>query len=282
MVVCCSVTASLFMQAQEQKSRNFFIYEQAVKPDCFVDYLKAVQEEWNKASEYKISFYPVNTWSTGDFHYYFIIPIENMASIDALTLAWMKFHEELKAKMGDQAYVELMKNSADTVDYSQYYVYTFRPDISYIPQNPRLKPEERTYAKWDFYYVKAGKEKEFEAITREFITVLKSENFSGIYDVAYGSFGTQMPVYVVWTPARNAGDYYETQNKTVMSQAAMEKIQGLWQKLYKLVKRIESKDAYYNPELSYTPPPIQLPIPAKKKTKIKMGITAAEKKRSEE
>jgi hypothetical protein len=37
----------------------------------------------------------------------------------------------------------------------------FRPDISFLPENERLKPEEIGYYTWDYVWLIPGKEAEF-------------------------------------------------------------------------------------------------------------------------
>ncbi len=72
--------------------------------------------------------FPFYVFTTDDFYYYFVWPIENYASLDSL----FKAIGEWVAKMGDDNWQALVKSGEDTYEYMKWSIVHHRPDLSYM------------------------------------------------------------------------------------------------------------------------------------------------------
>ncbi|OVE79852.1 hypothetical protein BVY01_01415 [bacterium I07] len=66
----------------EEKKNTYILVDVIVKPSMEREFVAAVKEEVAIYSKYGYT-YSWTTYSTGDRHYYFAIPIKNHADIDA-------------------------------------------------------------------------------------------------------------------------------------------------------------------------------------------------------
>jgi hypothetical protein len=228
--------------AQEQKSQLYSISEMAVKPAMAAKFEAAVKREIELG--YPL---PFETYSTGDFYYYFLMPIENYAGIDAMN----KAEGEWAAKIGPE-YQALMKSIEGTFDYYRSGVVRSLPELSYVPKKPRLKPEEQKFISWGYAYVEFGKEKEFADICREFVEVSKSKDTSIGWNMFVVESGTEMPFYFWAEGGKSAAEYY-AENDKVTKKMGEEKFAELWGKAMATLRKFETKTGQPRPDLSNLP-----------------------------
>jgi hypothetical protein len=229
-------------RAQEQKSQLYSVTEVVVKPAMVAQYEAAVKKEVELGYPY-----PVQAYSTDDFHYYFLVPIENYAGIDALN----KGEGEWAAKIG-QEYKALMKSVEGTFEYYRSGVVRFLPELSYAPLNPRLKPEEQKFITWGFAYVEFGKEKEFADISKQFVEVSKSKDTSIGWNMYVVESGAEMPFYFWAEGGKSAAEYY-AENDNVLKKMGEEKFAELWSKAMASLRKYEVKTGRPRPDLSNVP-----------------------------
>jgi hypothetical protein len=228
--------------AQEQKSQLYSISEMAVKPAMAAKFEAAVKKEIELG--YPM---PFETYSTDDFFYYFLVPIENYAGIDSMT----KAEGDWAAKIG-QEYQALMKSVEGTFDYYRAGVVRSVPELSYAPKKPRLKPEEQKFISWGYAYVEFGKEKEFADICKQFVEVSKSKDTSIGWNMFVVESGTEMPFYFWAEGGKSAAEYY-AENEKVMKKMGEEKFAELWNKLLATLRKFETKSGMLRPDLSNMP-----------------------------
>jgi hypothetical protein len=132
-----------------------------------------------------------------------------------------------------------------------YAFWRFRPDISFLPEKERLKPEEIGFYTWDYVWVIPGKEAEFEAVNKEWIALSEARKVRDPFMTYMGDLGTKMPVYVWFEYGKSAADYAAAEEK--FWKAMGEEGATLSKKTRALIRRIESKTGRYRPDLSYAP-----------------------------
>ena len=154
----CVLALSIISTAQEKKSQLYFIEDYVVKPSMVVQFETAIKDLTATVLKPYNWPWPMETYATEDFHYYFLYPFENLAEIDK---AFATFSEIL-GKFGAQKWDALNRKMGDAAEYYKQGTVTFSPELSYIPEKPRLKPEETKLVSWGFCYVLPGKEKDFE------------------------------------------------------------------------------------------------------------------------
>ena len=228
--------------AQEQKAQLYSITEVVVKPAM------AAKCEAGIKKENELGYpFPSEAYSTDDFYYYFLTPIENYAGIDAMN----KAEVEWSAKIG-QEYQALMKSVEGTFDYYRSGVVRFLPELSYAPKKPRLKPGEQNFLTWGFAYVEFGKDKEFADINRQFVELYKSRDASIGWNMFVVESGTEMPFYFWAETGKRAAEYYAEKEKD-WKKVGEEKRAELWNKLLPTIRKLESKTGRPRPDLSNMP-----------------------------
>jgi hypothetical protein len=154
-------------------------------------------------------------------------------------------------KIGMERWQAVMKRVNDKSEYYRMYMIYHRPDLSYTPESARLKPEEKDFIFWDFYYIQPGMEREFEELNKEWVALYKNNNIPVEYDFYVGDIGTEMPVYFYAESGKNDVDFWTQHEK---SWKLFGKEGGdLWKKTIVLVRKREMKTGRYRPDLSYIP-----------------------------
>jgi hypothetical protein len=233
-------------QAEEESNQLLFIEEVFVDPSGASAFEAEIKQSIHQYSAHKFP-YPFQTYRGNDFHYYFICSLKNYADIDSFFRASSEFIE----KVGVENIQSQHKRLIGVIKNSKYYFFQYIPEISYKPENPRLKPEERTFYNWAFFHVKFGMEKEFAEILKEWLTLYKSKEIPNEYSFYVGSIGTEMPVYIAIESGRDAADFFAEIHNT--NEKFGEEGKALWEKIWPLIKEFEMKQCTWCPELSYIP-----------------------------
>jgi hypothetical protein len=233
-------------QSQKQpqpKPELFAFWEIVVEPGDASAFEAALRKEIALSPPY-----PWGAYSTMDFHYYFPTPIENFAGIDNLN----KMDEQWMAKMGEK-YKEVEKSFAETYQYYRFGVMSLRPDLSYTPPGPALKPEESKFIYLYFWYVEPGKEKEFETNLSKLNDVWAKAGvpFPGYtYQVV---MGTEMPLYIGVCVWKSEVDFYASMEKAMGKQKQMPGFRELVSNAYACLRKTEIKTGWPRPDLSCLP-----------------------------
>lgn len=244
--VACFFAQVMLAQAQEQKPQLWFVEDMVVKPSKINDF-EAVTKDFNAVFK-KYGFpYPMNTYSSDDFHYYLFYPVENLSDLQKA----YEIFGDIGKKLGEANLQALMKRQGDAIEYYKQYFLRTMPELSYLPKKPRLKPEEKSAFIWDIYYCVPGREKEVEELGKEWMQLLKSKNYNDEVLYYIGDIGTEFPVYYGVLFAKDFADLY-AQNKK-MWELMGDEGGKLYDKMMPLVRKREGKSGWYRPELSFTP-----------------------------
>lgn len=232
-------------QAEEQKSELFMIEEQIAKPGKIVDLEASVKEMVAFAAQHNYQ-YGWRTYSDDNFRYYYLIPIKDLNDINNIMKTWA----ELAEKVGDP-WQAVTKKYLKTYEYLKIGVIRMRPDLSYVPENPRLKPEEATYIRWGLAYVKTYKVEEFEEIMKKWVALFKEKNIDGGFNTYMGEMGTDNPFYFWAEFGKSPADFFTWNEKAL--EMLGEEVDPLWMKTLGVLRNYESKSGMFRPELSYIP-----------------------------
>ena len=210
------------------------------------EYEAALKDLINNLEKHGFPF-RFDTYNTDDSHYYLIFGLKNYADVDQ----WIKAWDDLGQKMGPENLQAVHGRIVAAEIERVYKFWRFRPDISFLPEKERLKPEEIGYYTWDYVWVIPGKEAEFEAVNKEWIALSTAKKARDPFLTYLGDLGTKMPVYVWFEYGKSAADYAAAEEK--FWKAVGEEGAALSKKTRALIKRIESKTGRYRPDLSYSP-----------------------------
>ena len=247
-LLAASVVAfALPAPAQEKKPQLYFAEYYAVKPPMVAQFEAAVKEM--NASLWTAFAWPwkMETYSTEDFYYYFFYPFENLTEVDK---AFSTF-ETILAKLGPEKWDVINKKFGSASEYFKQFTTTLMPELSYVPEKPRLKPEEMKFVYWGFCYVLPGKEKEFEAQFKKIVALFKAKNVDHGFNTCVGGIGLDLPLYIYAEAGKSAADFWLTSEK-VMKVVDPEATK-LWNETLMLMRKYESKVGTPRPDLSYYP-----------------------------
>jgi hypothetical protein len=187
--------------------------------------------------------YSLYTYRTEDFHDYFVAPIESHADIDDVFKHFAQIPEE--------EWSALVQNFSGTNESEKIQTIILRPDLSYMPDEPRLKPEEEKFMRLVFCYVITGKEKAFEKNFKQLMMLLKSKEIPSAVRTHVGITGTDNPVYIYTISAKNSSDYHVQHEKEL--EIVGDEVSKVWNKILGCLRKFETKTSWYRPDLSYIP-----------------------------
>jgi hypothetical protein len=231
---------------QELQPQLHLVGDFLVDTSRVAEYEAAIKELLANLEKHVFPF-ALDIYSTDDNHYYLLFPLKNYADANL----WLKAWAELGQKMGPENLQALHGRVVAAEIERVYQFWYYRPDISFLPEKERLKPEERGYYTWDFVSLIPGKEAEFEAINKEWIALSKAKNARDPFFTWMGNLGTKMPVYVWVEYGKSAADYAIAEEKFWKSMG--EEGAALSKKTRALIRKMESKTGRYRPDLSYAP-----------------------------
>ena len=230
--------------SQEDQPHLYLMGDYLVDVSKVAEYEAAVKELMQNLEKHKFPFSSY-VYNTDDSHYYAIFPLKDYGDTDR----WFKAWGELAQKMGQEK-LQAIHSRIVAAEIERRYIYwRFRPDISFLPEKERLKPEEIGYYTWDYVWLIPGKEAEFEAINKEWIALSAAKKARDPFLTYMGEIGTRMPVYCWFEYGKSAADYTATEEQFWKSMG--EEGAALSRRTRALIRRMESKTGRARPDLSY-------------------------------
>jgi hypothetical protein len=126
-----------------------------------------------------------------------------------------------------------------------------RDDLSYRPENPRLKMEDEPFARVDYYYLKPGTEQQAEQVAKDYVALFKEKKIADGFTIYMAMSGHDLPLLVAVIPAKSPADFAATDERT--NAALGDALRALQGRAMALTRRIEHKDSWFRPDLSYMP-----------------------------
>ncbi len=237
------------LAADAPKPQLFMIHEEIAVPGAIQQYEGVTKDLIKAFAEKKVTSpsFVVNTYMTADLHYLYLTPIANWGQIETAYKDWMGLADVI----GKDRFADLTKRgSASMVSYSDV-VAARRDDLSYVPDNPRLKPDEATFGRLEYYYLKPGTEQEAEQICRDYIALFKSKNIPDGFTIYMAMSGTDLPLLVAVVTAKSPADFAMADQKNTATLG--DALRALQARALSVTRRLERKDSFYRPDLSYMP-----------------------------
>jgi hypothetical protein len=233
------------LSAQKPESRMFLIVDCTVKPSMETKFWETAKEE---VAYYGKNGYP-HAWKAyvgDDGHYYFVYPVKGLADIDEVT----KASREIQAK--DVAgYKALSAKYTGAYESYKIMTFTFRPELSFLPENPYYPPADMNFLCLDIWSFDTEKEAEAEEYLKEIIALTKKKGVRDTWYCLVGGLGTDQPVYVMAGPDKDNTEFLK-------HNADMWKLMGgdvdvPYNKSLSICRKRETRRLWYQAELSYTP-----------------------------
>jgi hypothetical protein len=243
----CIMALAPMVSAQQKKPQLYFIEDYVIKPSMAAAY-EATHKDLIATVFLPYNWpWPLQTFVSEDFHYYLVYPIASLTDLDK---AFAVFSGIL-GKVGEQKWDALNRKIGDATEYYKQGTFTSSPELSYIPEKPRLKPEEEKFIYWGFCYVMPGREKEFEALFKQIVGLCKSKKLTIEFDTFVGGIGADAPLYFYTEYGRTIADFFMTSEKT--DKILGPEITDIWNKVLSTLRKYEFKAGLVRPDLSYVP-----------------------------
>lgn len=238
------------VSAQAPQGPMYVIHEEGVKPSRAMEY-EAANKDFQAIVKKNLAAMPSFRYTAvqgEDFTWYFVAPIKGFAGMDAIGKDFAALAQAEGARFGD-----LMKRANATLEYSKDWVVMELPAVSYQPATPRLKREELTFFRYDYYYLMPDREADADALAAEFAALYKSGNVPNGYRLFKGIAGIEGPVIIVETGAKDAVDLHtsEQKDRTTLGEA----LQKLSARAFSLTRRFVSKNGLLRSDVSVPPSP---------------------------
>jgi len=146
---------------------------------------------------------------------------------------------------------EWAQSAAESIDYMNEFLVIARPDLSYVPEEPRLTPSETRFMHFDFHYLNFGTERVADATAKEYAALHKKVGSDTGFTVYEVLGGTELPILIVATGAKDIADFYDNQ-KRVLAQLGPD-VSAIAAKRDSVIRRIDQIDSTVLPQLSYQP-----------------------------
>jgi hypothetical protein len=237
---------NVMAQAEEPKAPLYIVEDTVVKPSKISEYEVHVKMAIELFKKYDYP-YPVYNCTTDDFHYISIFPLKNYADMENT----YKATGELAKKAGEE-WQAMIKSADGTLEYSKYFMLRYIPQLSYIPEEPRLKPEESSFMQWEFFYVLPGKEMAFVEFCKKLVALYKEKNIQDGWELYSGSIGTETPLFIVLLKGKNRIDYYSNWEK-ILEILGEEGLKLFMEDITPLLRKFEYKTVKVRPDITYIP-----------------------------
>lgn len=230
--------------AQEKKSQMYLVEEVLVKPSADAAFYDLQKENVAMCQKHKWGT-PWTCYAADDNRYFFVMPIASLADVDN----YYREAGEFFAKNGAE-FKPLLDKFSQLAEYDRYFILTYRPEFSLIPEKPRFKPGETDFLFFDIWYIIPGKEMEVETIlSADFMALAKNKEVRDSWYCLVGGLGTEQPVYYM-AASDTLVDFFK--HNAEMWKLLGKEAGDMQKKMLTYCRKRDSLMVWYTPELSYT------------------------------
>jgi hypothetical protein len=188
-----------------------------------------------------------DAYMTDDLEYLYTMPISGFAQMDALMGEFMAMEQA-----GGDGWRQMMQENGSTMVKVDEWIVLYRPDLSYVPEQPRLKDEEIDTFRWEFYYLQPESGAAAEQLAKDIAAFYRERGISDPFHVFQAVMGGDLPFLVVSVPGKDEADIHASYQKVAAS------VGDAWapyeQRIMQLIRRMEVKTARMRPDLSIARP----------------------------
>lgn len=251
--ICAAVLLALFLthpamtgQVTQSKSHLIYVLEVRVKTAKIEEFENAVRELIGYFKKFEFPRSVVGD-ITDDYIYLFSTPLESYGDIDIL----YKDLSEIQNSMDGNRFQVLNNRIKEAYESIRSGVIQKRPDLSYVPNDPRLNILEARYMRMDVFYIKAGREDEFEDFCKELGEQWRQKNVPERFSVYAGRIGMETPVYYLSMTGKDPADFWSHAGKTWDHKES--EFQKIRKKILFLLRKWEFNTGWLRTDLTYNP-----------------------------
>ena len=240
------VWSSSFVLAQEEsKDQLYWIREEVAKVDMWEQYEETSKQWVEMMTEADLDFPYMWASQRDDAHYYYLLPLENYAAIDKMPEIFGSAIE----KIGKEKWAEFMKKNESSMVSHKDFIATRSAKYSYMPKEPRLKPEDAKFVHWMFFHYRLENGKEVMDIMSEWKQLYQDKNIKNGYTVWLIELGLDNNMIAFTENYKDGADFYTTNEE---DNALMEtEASALWAKMAPFITSVENKFGNQRPDLGF-------------------------------
>ena len=165
-----------------------------------------------------------------------------------VSIDWTQVYTDL-----GPAYLNAWNRMRDATRISSEYLIRFRPDLSYVPANPRFKPEEQLVIRSDYYFLLPKGKAAFERVVRRLRQLHQSKGLDTGFRVFEVVLGPEKLAYFLATGARSEEELQAAINRdsAALGSAGVD----LLNQARNLSGKVERHNDRLRLDLSYFPAP---------------------------
>jgi len=240
------IASSLTVLAQEEpKDQLFWIREEVAKVDMWDQYEETSKQWVEMMTEAGLDFPYMWASQRDDAHYYYLFPLDNYAAIDKMPEVFGSAIE----KIGKEKWAEFMRKNEGSMETHKDFIATRSAKYSYMPKEPRLKPEDAKFIHWMFFHYRLENRKEIMDILAEWKQLYQDKNIKNGYAVWLIELGLENNMIAITESFKDGADFH---NSTKEDNALMEEeASALWAKMAPFITSVENKYGNQRPDLGF-------------------------------
>jgi len=231
---------------QEMKDQLYWVREEVAKIDMWDQYEKISKQWVDLMTEGGLDVPYVRASQRNDGHYYYLIPLTNYAEID-------KFPQVFGSAIGNidkEKWEKFDLESNSSTESHKDFIVKWSAKYSYIPKEPRTKPEEASFIHWVFFKYKLEKRQEVLDIIAEWKALYEKNNIPDGWGIWLVEIGLDNNSIALTETAKDGASFYSAMKEN--SDKLKEEEAKLWAKLSVNVLSIEEYYGKPRPDLTYT------------------------------
>jgi len=238
-----SLCTIITVTAQSDRYQMYVVHEDHVKDGMMNKHIEADKAILAAAKEHKMKGMDWLTFQAEDNRVMYLSPIENFAELDKNPF------EDLKEKMGDEAFEKLFEPFAETYTKHGDYILRLDNELSYMPEGMTQNTDGENYRELVFYHIPPGKDEEAEELAKSFKKLYTDKGSKVHYRVYKSGFGTMDNYYMVAASAKDAAAMEKLRNENM--ELLGEEGKKLFAELENTMSKRELVKGHIKPELSY-------------------------------
>ena len=244
LLVCTILLFALSMTSfsQNDNYQAYLVHRDEVKPSMSAEYEK-LAKDYKAACEKHASTESFSVAETSDGSIMSITPISKLGDID-------NRNDDLREKMGADAYAALMKNFNKCYDNHGSYVVLLNKELSYMPNGIQTTEEGKNYRKWHFMYTTPENKAALGDKIKDIKKMFADKKSKMHYRVYENGFGQMDDYFLVVVSAKDELEYAQltAENRQLLGPES----KASFDALMKLTSRYEETTGNMRPDLGYT------------------------------
>ena len=210
------------------------------------DKYESTSKEWVKMmTEAGLDLPYMRASQRDDGHYYYLFPLDNYADIDKMQGIFGAAIE----KIGKDKWAKFIVENESSMETHKDFIAKWSAQYSYVPKEPRLKPEDAKFIHWMFFHYKLENRKEIMDIMKEWKKLYEDKGIKNGYSIWLIELGLDNNMVVLTENSKDGADFYTAMGA---DNALMQEEAGaLWGKMSQYVTSIENIYGNSRPDLGF-------------------------------